>query len=206
MKSLLIIFLLSGGLAGSAAAQAGWGSANSWDAPKKKTVKKTPAPTRQAAAASQDKALQNNGAAPAPEAPVLSPASAAVAPTAGSGFGGGSSPAPMGTGMSAAPGTPIMMSSGRNVLRDDAIAARERRMLHRAGKPAAATPVPAPIAVPATAPLSARPSGTTTGATGAGNVAGGQDAAPAIKSAAAQPAAPKPARAPKKAPAAPAGW
>ena len=196
MKTFVILFLLSGGLATSAAAQAGWGSSNSWDTPKKKTAKKSAAGAPKSQSVSQDKALGNNGAAAAPEAPAPSPA-AAAAPS-GSGFGGGSasSNAPMGMGMSAAPGTPVMMQSGRNVLRDDAIAARERRMLHRAGKPASSAPAavaPAemPVASPAAQPASA---------TGAANAAGGQSATPA---------APKPARntkSPKKAPAAPAGW
>ena len=197
MKSLLILFLLSAGLATSASAQAGWGSSNSWDAPKKKTVTKTTSAARKSQAVSQDKAMNNGAAAPEASAPVP-----AAAVPAASGLGGGavSSNAPMGMGMSAAPGTPVMMQSGRNVLRDDAIAARERRMLHRAGKPAPVAQAPAEVPVSAPAAVSSA------GATGASNAANGQVAAPA----AAKPAAPKPARsapAPKKkAPAAPAGW
>ena len=191
MKSLLILLLLSGGLATSAAAQAGWGTSDSWDAPKKKTVKKTPVPARQSQAVSQDKAMRNNGAAVEAPAPVAAPA------LASSGFGasGGASSAPTGMsmGMSAAPGTPVMMQSGRNVLRDDAIAARERRRLHWAGKPAAAVVVPVPVEV-APAPVAAAVT------TGAGNAAGGQQTAPP---------ATKPVRStksPKKAVPAPSGW
>ena len=191
MKSLLILLFLSGGLVTSAAAQAGWGTSDSWDAPKKKTVKKTPASARQSQAASQDKAMQNNGAATEAPAPVAAPAPV----SSGFGASGGASSAPMGMsmGMSAAPGTPVMMRSGRNVLRDDAIAARERRRLHWAGKPAASVVVPAPVEV-APAPAAAAVT------TGAGNAAGGQQTAP--------PAA-KPVRStksPKKAAPAPSGW
>ena len=189
MKSLLILLLLSGGLATSAAAQAGWGTSDSWDAPKKKTVKKTPAPARQSQAASQDKAMQNNGAVAEALAPVAAPAPA----SSGFGASGGASNAPTGMsmGMSAAPGTPVMMQSGRNVLRDDAIAARERRRLHWAGKPAAAVVVSVPVEV-APAPVAVT--------TGAGNAAGGQQTAPP---------ATKPVRStksPKKAVPAPSGW
>ena len=198
MKSLLILLLLSAGLATSASAQAGWGTSDSWDAPKKKTVKKSTAPARKSQAATQDKAM-NNGATAAPEATAAAPEPTAPVP-AGGGFGGGaSSSAPMGMGMSAAPGTPVMMQSGRNVLRDDAIAARERRMLHRAGKQARVAPAPAevPISAPAAAPLT----GASAGAMGASNAANGQIAAPAAAKSARSTPAPK-----KKAPAAPAGW
>ncbi len=190
MKSLLILLLLSGGLATSAAAQAGWGTSDAWDAPKKKTVKKTPAPARQSQAVTQDKAMQNNGVAAEAPAPVAAPAPA----SSGFGASGGASSAPMGMGMSAAPGTPVMMQSGRNVLRDDAIAARERRRLHWAGKSAAAVVVPAPVEV---APAPAAAAAVTTGA---GNAAGGQQTAPP---------ATKPVRStksPKKAAPAPSGW
>jgi hypothetical protein len=198
MKSFFFLLLLSGGLATSASAQSGWGTSDSWDAPAKKSTKKAPAKTGKSQSANQDKALNNNGAM-APEA--MAPATAPEPAPAAGGFapagGGGSSASGGSGGMSVAPGTPVMMQSGRNVLRDEAIAARERRMRHQAGKPAAAAPAPAPVPMAAPAPATAAQ----VDATNAGTASnGGMSAGPKKTS-----MAPK-AKPVKKAPAAPAGW
>jgi hypothetical protein len=155
MKSFFFLLLLSGGLATSASAQSGWGTSDSWDAPAKKSTKKAPAKTGKSQSANQDKALNNNGAmAPEAMAPATAPEPAPAGGFAPAG-GGGSSASGGSGGMSVAPGTPVMMQSGRNVLRDEAIAARERRMRHQAGKPAAAAPALAPVPMAAPAPATA---------------------------------------------------
>ncbi len=198
MKSFFFLLLLSGGLATSASAQSGWGTSDSWDAPAKKSTKKAPAKTGKSQSASQDKALNNNGAM-APEA--MAPATAPEPAPAPGGFapaGGGGSSANGSGGMSVAPGTPVMMQSGRNVLRDEAIATRERRMRHQAGKPAAAVPAPAPEPIAAPAPASAAQMDAASAAGTASN--GGMSAGPKKTS-----MAPK-AKPAKKAPAAPTGW
>ena len=190
MKSFFFLLLLSGGLAISASAQSGWGTSSSWDAPAKKSTKKAPAKTGKSQSVSQDKALNNNGDM-AREAPAPAPAPGGLAPA-----GGGGSSASGGTGgMSVAPGTPIMMQSGRNVLRDEAIAARERRMRHQAGKPAAAAPAPEPITAPVPAPAAQVDAANAGTASNGGMSAGPKKTSTAPKA--------KPA---KKAPAAPAGW
>ncbi|WP_210513667.1 hypothetical protein [Hymenobacter terricola] len=218
MKRALFFLLAFGALATSAAAQtSGWDTGNSWDAPKKSTTKKT-AKSSQSQAAGQ-KNLQKGGAAAAPEPEmVATPApAAAAAPAPAAGFGGAgaaTSNAPQGMGMSAAPGTPVMMQSGRNVMANDAAAARERRLnrkiKHHAlplspsevPKTAAAAAAPAPVAAPAPAPAADAMATGTAANGGAGNGAMAAPKANVKASSTPKKAAPKAA---KKAPASD-GW
>jgi hypothetical protein len=229
MKRTLFSLFLTVAVATGASAQAGWGSDDSWGAPKKSTPKK--ATTTKAATGAQNRATgnettpRNDGrtVSPYPSAPAqpdVNPGNTASTPpdnsfvpgptSGGSGNGGNDR-----AGLSAAPGMPVMLQSGRSVMANDAAAARERRM-NRMNK----------LNRPAVAPTQVTSSEMTGGsqATGAGAAATGAEtgatgtmsnsnngAAPAI-----EPTAPAtktgannkttPSKPKKKAPAQPAGW
>jgi hypothetical protein len=230
MIRTLLYLLLSTAFATSAAAQAGgWDSPGTgWDTPKKSATKKSPVKKAAATNGQSQNAgqqPQNDGrtVSPFPSAPGQADANPGntVSTPPNSSFDTGTDGAARGgndsQGMSAAPGMPVMMRSGRSVLANEAAAARERRLLHQSGRRrGAASAVPAPMATEGTPAAGALPTGADAAA-GSGNRAGGQDATPATPSgptdakagSSTAPASSKPAtkKSPaKKAPPAPAGW
>jgi hypothetical protein len=239
MKRTLFSLLLTVAIATTASAQAGWGSSDSWDAPKKSPAKKkTTTTSGQTRAAGNQATPQNDGrtVSPYPSAPGQAdpnPGNTVSTPPDNSFVPGTTSSSTQGgndrQGMSAAPGTPVMLQSGRSVMANDAAAARERR-LRRDSRSKAAAAQPTLVGTEGTisnggnqatgagaagtgatgAGMGAAGSGTgTTGAaidanSGAGVRPAGQEATTAPKPSATPKAVPakKPV---KKAPAAP-GW
>ncbi|ALW84702.1 hypothetical protein AUC43_06170 [Hymenobacter sedentarius] len=230
MKRPLFSLLFVVAVATTASAQAGWGSSDSWGAPKKSSAKKATT-GGQNRATGNEKTPQNDGrtVSPYPSGPAkpdANPGNTASTPPDNSFIPGTTSNSTQGgndrQGMSAAPGTPVMLQSGRNVMANDAAAARERRLNHMNklnGRPAAV-----PTQVDGSAINADQPAGAATGTNmgaagnanaGAGNKAGGLDAA-APANAMAPAAAPASGRTEKAAPAktktkkkaapAPAGW
>ena len=230
MIRILLSLLLSAAFATSAAAQAGWDSPGAgWDTPKKSTTKKSPAKKAAATNGQSENAgqqPQNDGrtVSPFPSAPGQADANPGntVSTPPNSSFDTGASGGARGgndsQGMSAAPGMPVMMRSGRSVLANEAAAARERRLLHQSGRRRGATPVEPTLVGTEVTPAAVAPPAGTDAAAGSGNRAGGQEAAPALAPSGAAdakvgsstaPASSKPApkKTPtKKAPPAPAGW
>ncbi|WP_046246903.1 hypothetical protein [Hymenobacter terrenus] len=229
MKSTLFLLLLSGALATSAAAQTGGWDTGGWDAPKKKTTKKTTTTGSQTRAGGQQAAPQNDGrtVSPYPSEPAQpdpNPGNTASTPPDNSFVPGATSGSTQGgndrQGMSVAPGTPVMLQSGRSVLENDAAAARERRRLRTERLKAAAAKPTLVGAEGATMSggdqAGAAPAATTNaGAAAAGtSAAGGMNAATgnaeqpigvSTKTGSATQATP-PKKSVKKAPAAPSGW
>ncbi|GAB3293025.1 hypothetical protein GCM10027511_06680 [Hymenobacter humi] len=221
MKRTLFSLLFVVGIATTASAQSGWDTSDSWGAPKKSTKKKPTTSSGQATgqtrATGKETTPQNDGrtVSPYPSGPAkqdANPGNTASTPPDNSFVPGTTSSSTQGgndrQGMSAAPGTPVMLQSGRSVMANDAAAARERRerRLARAGRAAAAPTQVDGSAIPAaTAPAA----GTEMGASGASNAGAGMNAvspAPgaAPKTAPTEKAAP--AKPKKKAAPAPSGW
>ncbi|MCC3151876.1 hypothetical protein Q3A66_00375 [Hymenobacter sp. BT770] len=148
MKRTLFSLLFVVGIATTASAQAGWGSSDSWGSPKKSAAKKATT-GGQNRATGNEKTPQNDGrtVSPYPSGPAkpdANPGNTASTPPDNSFIPGTTSSSTQGgndrQGMSAAPGTPVMLQSGRNVMANDAAAARERRLNHMnklSGRPAA---------------------------------------------------------------------
>ncbi|SFQ21209.1 hypothetical protein [Hymenobacter arizonensis] len=225
MKRTLLSLFFTVAVATGASAQAGWGSDDSWGAPKKSSTKKTT--TTKAATSGQTRAPgnqatpQNDGrtVSPYPSAPAqpdVNPGNTASTPpdnsfvpgpTSGGNGNGGNDRA----GMSAAPGTPVMLQSGRSVMANDAAAARERRQnrMNKINRPAVA-----PTQVTGGDMTGA--SQATSGANGAVAPRTGATGADAMTAPAAAPSATAPAsgttnktapaKTKAKAPAAPSGW
>jgi hypothetical protein len=153
MKRTLFSLLITVAVATTASAQAGWGSSDSWGTPppKKSAAKKTSASgttSGQNRATGNQSAPQNDGrtVSPYPSAPAqadANPGNTASTPPDNTFVPGATSSSTQGgsdrQGMSAAPGTPVMLQSGRSVMANDAAAARERRMnrMNKLSRPAA---------------------------------------------------------------------
>ena len=192
MKRTLFSLLITVAIATSASAQAGWGSSDSWGAPKKGAAKKASTPDKtsttggQNRATGNEKAPQNDGrtVSPYPSGPAkpdANPGNTASTPPDNSFVPGTTSSSTQGgndrQGMSAAPGTPVMLQSGRNVMANDAAATRERRLnrMNKLNRPAA-VPTQVDGAASGSQPMGA--TGAETGTvsntnSGAGNNAGG---------------------------------
>ena len=208
-RSLLSLFLTLAAMT-AASAQAGWDTPAPTKAPAQKaTTTKAAASGGQNRATGNEKAPQNDGrtVSPYPSAsaqPDANPGNTASTPlgtTSGQTQGGSDH-----QGMSVAPGTPVMLQSGRNVLANDAAAARERRM-NRMNKLNKVPAVPTLAGADAPAPAAAAPApADAVGAAGTSN-AGGMGAtgtAGATKSTSTK--ATKTSKPAKRPAPAPAGW
>ncbi|MBF9238408.1 hypothetical protein I2I05_13465 [Hymenobacter sp. BT683] len=216
MKRTLFSLFFTVAIAATASAQSGWDTSDSWGAPKKTTKKKTTTSSGQATgqtrATGNEKTPQNDGrtVSPYPSAaaqPDVNPGNTASTPpdnsftpgTTSSGSGNGGNDR---QGMSVAPGSPMILQSGRTVMANDAAAARERR-LNRMNK---AKRVPAtPTQVNGASMMESQATGAGAGMTAPAASPAAPVAAPAAQSKTA-PTKAAPAKPKKKAPAAPSGW
>ncbi len=207
MKRTLFSLFFTVAVVATASAQGGWDSSDSWGAPKKTAKKKPAASNGQAAgqnrAPGSEKMPVNDTPAMAAQ-PDASPLNAAPAPS-DSGFkpGGGGGSAPTGQGMSVAPGSPMILQSGRTVMANDAAATRERR-LNRMNK-AKQVPAAAPTPVNNAAMLQSQATGAGAGMEAPAASPAAQAAVPAPQPRPA-PAKATPSKSKKKAPAEPSGW